>query len=203
MKVGATILYYDSKRELKRCLDSLKAFDVVITIDGRFPNYPSPYPLSTDGSSELASSYQNVIDYRIPKDQLYQRNFAMRTAEEMKLDFLLVLDSDSWLEHFDEDTFKKSLEGHMDSSQIYFNIRYQWDRIFRWCYIYKPRGLRYYRAHNILQHRCGLHTMIPWVDAPTIDGILVNHNKTHRSSSFIFCHVRPYCFDMRWLIDNS
>ncbi len=181
MKVGATILYYDSKRELKRCLDSLKAFDVVITIDGRFPNYPSPYPLSTDGSSELASSYQNVIDYRIPKDQLYQRNFAMRTAEEMKLDYLLVLDSDSWLEHFDEDTFKKSLEGHMDSSQIYYNIRYQWERVFRWCYLYKPRGLRYYRAHNILRHRCGLHTMITWVDCPLIEGIKINHNRNFRT----------------------
>jgi len=182
VNVGAYVLYYNSRRELKRCLESIKTFDQVITIDGRFPNYPSPYPLSTDGSSELAKSYPNVVDYRMPLDQLSQRNFAMQTAEEMKLDYLLVLDSDAWVEHLEKDTFKKSLKSHLDSSGIFFNVRYQWDRLFNWCYIYKPRGLRYHRAHNILRHRCGVHTLIPWVDCPLIDGISINHNRNFRTS---------------------
>ena len=181
MKVGAYVLYYNSRRELKRCLDSLKAFDVVITIDGRFPNCPSPYPLSTDGSSELAREYQNVVDYRIPKDQIYQRNFGMQTAEEMKLDYLLVVDSDSWVEHFDKATFKKNLESHMGDPNIYYNVLFNWDSIFRWCYLYKPRGLRHYRAHNILRHRCGAHMMIPWVDCPLIEGIQLTQNKFLRN----------------------
>jgi len=97
--LAAGLIFFNDCASLKRTLDSLTDFDFVIAIDGAFSAYNSNDRLSTDGSRELCLQYPNVILMDGADLLQYQkRDMYLRKAEELKVDHLLIIDSDEWLE---------------------------------------------------------------------------------------------------------
>ena len=81
-KISVLLLTQNSQRTLKRCLDSLKAFDEVVLIDGG----------STDKTLEIARRYKNVNIYQNSwPGFIAQRNFSISCA---RYPWCFMMDSD-------------------------------------------------------------------------------------------------------------
>ena len=91
MKIGIGLIFYDDLESLKRCIPTIHA-DTIYAIDGRFKNFNSPNPLSTDGSREFLQSFANVKLTDVPDlEQVEKRNFYLKECKE---DFLVLLLND-------------------------------------------------------------------------------------------------------------
>jgi len=187
LKIGAGIIFFNCRQELRRCLDSLKSLDTVIAIDGRFPTHPSRYRYSKDWSKELCDKYGNVHYYRYARNQIMKRNLYLDLAKLYNLDYILVMDSDSWLEIEDWDKFKKQLEANLNDDHIMYLVKFQnGDHNFHWLYLFKPKGLKYFKLHNLIVHKCGFRTLIPWSPYEKfVHGITIHHDHALRTGQQI------------------
>lgn len=107
-------------------------------------------------------------------------------AKIYKLDYMLVMDSDAWIEEQDWEIFAKSLEKNLKDDHIIYTVHFRHSTdTFRWAYLYKPDGMRYYLLHNYLRHRCGMGTLIPWCPAAKfVPGITINHSDNLRHAHY-------------------
>ncbi|MHA2142573.1 MAG: glycosyltransferase family A protein [Candidatus Thorarchaeota archaeon] len=112
MKWAAGIIFYDDKKSLERCLESIyEHLNHVICVDGRFKKFDSPHDLSTDGSREIVLSYSNtlLVDV-VGKHQPDKRNRYLELSKDYGIDILLVIDSDQYavgdFQEFQEDALK-------------------------------------------------------------------------------------------------
>jgi len=141
----------------------------VLAVDGRYPTFPGKDPHSTDGSRQICEVFDNVFLYTYPKDQVAKRNFCFDMACTYGLDFIVVLDSDSFIVDFDQREFESALErchrlGFKYMSYKFFNgkrISWQFPLIY-------STELRYYRLHNVLRHTCGFYSMVPFIPASIV-----------------------------------
>ena len=106
-------LYYNSKPELQRLLDSLpynSGPDYIIAIDGIFKYNKEVHPElplhSNDGSTELLRSYKrsNVkIINAGGKTEYEKRNRYLEMCEKLDIDYLIICDSDEYFIYEDLD----------------------------------------------------------------------------------------------------
>ena len=115
MKIGVSIIFYNDLRSLKRCISSLKA-DTIYAIDGRFKDFNSPNPLSTDGSREFLQSVDNVVLIDAPDlSEVNKRDIPLKACKE---DFLFIVDSDHWIKG-DWNEFRKEIDEKVNEKNGY------------------------------------------------------------------------------------
>lgn len=90
MRISACIITKNEEKNLRRCLESLKKYDVeIVVVDTG----------STDGTKQIIEKYADVSgDFAWCNDFSIARNYSISLASN---DIILVLDSDEWVEEFD------------------------------------------------------------------------------------------------------
>lgn len=149
--IAAGIVFFQDRDGLKRTLDSLGDFDLVIAIDGAFATFKSESRISTDGSRELCRKYPNarlfnVVDQPEPD----KRSFYLQYAGMTNSDHLVIIDSDEWIEG-DMQEFRRGLP---EEPGIYCldyanfeNQHYPSPRL-----VCRPGNFVYHHAHNIMKN---------------------------------------------------
>lgn len=99
MNLSVCIIAKNEEQNIKRCLESLKKYDFeIVVVDTG----------STDNTKQIAESYtENVYDFLWCDDFAEAKNEAIRKATN---EFVLVLDSDEWLEELDLEKLKKQIK---------------------------------------------------------------------------------------------
>jgi glycosyltransferase involved in cell wall biosynthesis len=166
VRFGAGISFFNDVSGLTRCLDSLgQNIDQIFCVDGRYPGFHSPDDLSTDGSREVVQEYANSLLVDAPRTtQIRKRNKYLQLSKEYGLDFLLILDSDEYIqEGADWSLFKHACEEsvRLDEYQYrIYDVRYQnemeWDLGERPRVWFKPWQIRYDVKHYrwIIRAKC-------------------------------------------------
>lgn len=113
MKVALGLIGYNCKPEITRALDGWAGHvDCMILGDGKFDFYPDNTDYSTDGWLEFCEKrYDNVITYKYAGDQYTKRQKYLDIAGEENCDFLIVVDTDEYLDPYWQnwDRFYKQL----------------------------------------------------------------------------------------------
>jgi hypothetical protein len=95
MKIAVGLIFFNDIDSLKRCIPTLKV-DKIYAVDGRFKNFNSDKPLSTDGSREYLKKFKNIKIIDAPDlEEVDKRNIYLKECQE---EFLLRIDSDEWVE---------------------------------------------------------------------------------------------------------
>lgn len=114
--IQASIIYYNDKPLLEKCLKSLKGkVDHILCIDGAFKEFPHTKVASTDGSTRMAEKYTSLFiepGKTAWKDQVEKRNAAL-TPVNKKVNYILVIDTDEIL------SGEFNLEDLKDKEDIY------------------------------------------------------------------------------------
>lgn len=159
VEFAAGIIFFNEVNGLKRCLDSLKDFDRVYCIDGKFKGYghmqtPS---ISSDGSRQLVMhSYSNtVLVDKADVTEIEKRNTFLDMAAKDGAKYLLYIDADEWLTCIDWDLFKE--ECHKLTKPSIYRILFYDGGIN--CFtsmprlIYQPEHFEYYLTHDALRYK--------------------------------------------------
>jgi hypothetical protein len=166
VKVGVGITFYEDVQGIERLLSSLRSLDInkILAIDGRYPGFHSPSDLSTDGSRECFRGYHNAVLVDYPATQIKKRNKYLELSKVYGLDFLLILDSDEYIEEGGNwSLFKHACEEsvRLDEYQYrIYDVRYQnemeWDLGERPRVWFKPWQIRYDVKHYrwIIRAKC-------------------------------------------------
>jgi hypothetical protein len=113
VKTALGISFFDSVKEIPRCLGPLhKRFDYVIAIDGRYSNFEADHDYSIDGSYEMIAKLPNAVMDYCSAFQPYKRQRYLDIAGELKVDYLVVIDTDEYVHpiYSDWPLFWKNLE---------------------------------------------------------------------------------------------
>ena len=102
--------FYNDVSGLERMLDSVilnlpMKYVKVFMIDGPFKGYDDQHQLSSDGSRDLIDMYSEkyghdkIVMYNYPNvAERFKRQYYVDLAAKEKIPFLLILDSDEWLD---------------------------------------------------------------------------------------------------------
>ena len=151
MRFGAGISFYNDVKALERCLDSLQELDKIICVDGRYPGFRSRSDLSNDGSTEVVRGFPNTLLVDYPATQIQKRNRYLQLSKDYELDFLLIMDSDEYIEEgANWPLFKHACEESVRLDEYdyrIYDVRYQnempWDLGERPRVWFKPWQIRY------------------------------------------------------------
>lgn len=199
---SAGVIFYNDRDGLKRCLDSLhNHVDHIFCIDGRFKHFPSTVEdsgLSTDGSRELVIEYYpNTVLMSVPNAlEIDKRNRYLALASNFNCDFLLVIDSDEWVEG-DWNEFKKNAQAVAKVGPNAVEIRNR-DNQFnpRPSLFYKPTLFMYYQKHNRVKRLDTDEILQLNASYPLIPGIIMREDDKLRSAE----HVKASFDYQTWLI---
>jgi len=123
MKIAAGICEYGDVDGLYRCLNSLGlgngGIDKAIIIHGRFRDFKLDKPDAYEQTKKIVSRFpQDTIELMFAKGltEIESRNVYLETAGDLKMDWLLVIDSDEYLAHkiTDFKEFRRQLQFVMD-----------------------------------------------------------------------------------------
>jgi glycosyltransferase involved in cell wall biosynthesis len=91
-------------QSLERLIESCyQDIDYIFVIDGKYKDYDSILPISTDNLEDLCDKYPNVVLTRMYNVLEYQkRGEYLELCKEFKIDYLLIVDSDEYF-HPDSD----------------------------------------------------------------------------------------------------
>jgi len=105
---AAAIIFYDDVKGMKRALDSLtEGFDRIFCLDGKFKDFPTTEPLSTDGSREVVQSFTNTILMDCPNvSEIEKRSKYLELCGEYDVTYLCILDSDEYIVKADWEKFR-------------------------------------------------------------------------------------------------
>lgn len=116
MKVAVACCCFDDVRGVERLLDSCyDKVDYVFIVDGKYKDYESAFPFSTDGLDELieeSKKYHNVVYEEASNLLEYQkRSVYLDMCREYDIDCLIIADSDEYFFDCDWKQFRKDLLG--------------------------------------------------------------------------------------------
>ena len=115
-RIAAGLVFYNDIEVIRRCLESLKDFDLVICIDGRY-DIANGLPLSTDGSREVVKSFDNTLLVDMPfRQQTDLRNMYLDEAVWNDCDYLLVIEADEYVTG-DMEAFRMNLPAMPESDE--------------------------------------------------------------------------------------
>ena len=102
MIITACICFYNAEKELERCLESLDlnkpyGIDYALCIDGKYPNFKGKSKLSNDGSREVVKSFRHAILLDCADYEIHKRNAYLKAAENGETDYILIIDSDEYI----------------------------------------------------------------------------------------------------------
>src|SRR5215217_6108099 len=110
MKIAITTIFYQSKTELERLLDSIppNVIDYFIAVDGVFKftkeRYPDLPDISTDGSldillnnkASITNKFSIVYTQKLVSTEFDKRNSYLETAKDLGVDIIIIVDSDEY-----------------------------------------------------------------------------------------------------------
>jgi hypothetical protein len=206
MKLAAGIIFFNDRFSLQRCLYTLiNDIDIIFAVDGKFPNFPGSYDLSTDGSREVLKSFSkcHLIDF--PKSEFEKRSKYLQLCKVNNVDVLLIIDSDEFvLENAEWSTFKENLKTMIVdrdkcTRNVYavdLQINHSKDEFLAFPRIwYKPDEMEYYgEKHYYFRNKNGLKNNLSHQadhSVNVIKGIRLGHDHTlrtkkHMDSRFIY-----------------
>jgi len=180
-KVALAYSFFDSINEIPHSLGNPDAKDAVcnnvdhiIAINGRYEGYNADHDYSNDGSEEyIRKHYPSAIIERFSGYQLDKRQRAFDIAGEMGCDWLIVLDTDEFLEQgADWKAFYENLEKIADKKYEYW----------RFCLplFISPQ---YRKAHN--KFRSNRYKLMARIHRmPALQRYVLNHfSFTHRKAT--------------------
>jgi hypothetical protein len=102
-KLAAGIIFYDDSKGIERLLASIESgVDLMICVDGRFPEFPASKAhhgdLSSDGSREVVKSFDKALLLDFAASEYEKRSKYLSVCEEQNVDYLLILDTDEYAE---------------------------------------------------------------------------------------------------------
>jgi len=186
--LSAGVVFWNEKRGLDRLLPTLKEFDYVYLIDGRFKMMEGDSNWSTDGSRWTIDACSNAYCYlQFPSSEPEHRNKYLEKAGRHHDDYLLVIDADEWIEG-DVKQFRKNLPQPKKDGPLIYGIemiikRGRCDvkpRLF-----YKPGLLRYSEGHAILQNKITGVRFNRHASADMVKGITIHENDDLRTKEHI------------------
>ena len=176
------ICYYQDVRGLKRLLDSASPHvSEALVIDGTFTDFGAKPATSDDGSKDLCDSYPNVRYIPYPATEVDKRN---KYLDECKTDFLLIIDSDEWIEG-SWDNFYMNLQ----STNKNYHCFSVWGCPVNARLIYRPNEMEYKERHFILKRKDAQYIPDQW--QPTgrihslIPGIRIRADDKLRSPEYL------------------
>ncbi len=183
-KIAVGLNFFLEALNLPECLESIKGFDAIIAIDGKYPQFDYPSMHSDDGSVKILKKYKNVIYVRRAFNQIRKRNTYLQWAWTLGYDFLLVVDADFRVD-IDWPVFRKELERLKDSDHTVFNVEFN-EPSYRWQFalLYKPGDVEYHELHHILRcKRCHFEMNIIERHTPAVRGIRISHKVGNNTRS--------------------
>jgi hypothetical protein len=102
-KIAVGTLIYNDAKGFERLSDSLdKNIFIHLVVDGKFPNQPGEHEFSDDGLTDSILKQLNKehfiwLDY-CPEDEFLKRQRMLWLCKEFKVDALLILDSDEYVD---------------------------------------------------------------------------------------------------------
>lgn len=188
-RIAAGIVFYNEARLLRRCLDSLREFDLVICIDGVY-DLAQGSPLSTDGSRDIIQSYDNTLLVDMPYHrQTEVRNHYLEEAVWNHCDYILVFEADEYLTG-DVKEFRENLPVHdlTGIKDVVYNVPMHYvgqNHIVKSPrFFYKPELIRYGGSHSTY-----IVDGVAWLVRngnesnvfENLPGIVVNHDEGPRT----------------------
>lgn len=131
--IAVGLSFFEDATCLSNCLDSvlqdevLRRYIKVIAVDGRYKGYPIDHDLSEDGSREIIEDYrerfpENVSLWDYPNlHERFKRQKYVDIAARESIPYLLILDSDEWIEVARVDKLIKELK-HIEEEWYDTNI---------------------------------------------------------------------------------
>lgn len=196
IRLAACICFFQEGKSLKRCIDSIiDGVDVVICVDGRFPDYDFPFDLSIDESREIVLSYSKavLIDYHAP--EVEKRNRYLRACAALDCKYALMIDADEFvMPGADWNTFRQNCETLCDSNNSIYGVRFEYNpkahhdstpypRLW-----YRPYDLMYFEKHNVFKHKTSAQTWTSGMAAaysPLIEGIRMTGDDSLRDPEHV------------------
>jgi glycosyltransferase involved in cell wall biosynthesis len=194
--IGTTV--YQDCPGVKRMLSSVyKQVDRVIFVDGRFPGFDSCCMpgISTDGLKEYLQEFDNIHLVEMANEpQVAKRNKYLEIAAEYKIDIVLVLDADEWIEERKEyggwEDFRKRaadiIHSPHDGFDFIYNLYGIWEQYgapdqlqHNPRIIFRPEQCEYYGHHNWLRNKSRGYRL--WMEPPVSRGIVLRGDNTLRS----------------------
>ncbi|UVF62437.1 glycosyltransferase [Nitrososphaeria virus YSH_922147] len=183
--IGVGYSYYNDLESIKRGLPTFADnVDFVFAIDGRY-SLREGADYSDDGSTEFISKFPNSIIRKFVGMEHDKRNEYVDLAEEMDVDFLIILDSDEFVLEADWEMFRENLyqlrnsNNHIHGIKCYYNSKdfTSYPRIWR------VGKVRYYKTHNIFDVNGSLVRSPP--NLKTVEGISMGMDDNLRSEQYL------------------
>jgi len=155
MKIAIGLIFFNDVKSLKRCIPTLQP-DKIYAVDGRFKNFNTPNPLSTDGSREYLKTFKNVKLIDAPDlEEVDKRNIYLKKCEE---EFLLRIDSDEWVEG-DWSLFRREIEDKVKEKNgpgywLWMNDLERNDEHWQCLGLLNPQRIQYKHRHDWFEANC-------------------------------------------------
>lgn len=125
LTIAVGCVFYQDREGIERLLDSCwKEVDYIFLIDGKFRNYDSIFPMSTDNFEDILYKYPNVFYDVIPNMLEHEkRTRYLEMCRSFRVDYLLIVDSDEYF-HPDSDwkAFRQEIARECQHDYI-FNLK--------------------------------------------------------------------------------
>ncbi len=176
MKIGVGVNFFLEGNTLADCLASLRGFDVVFCIDGRYPQFDYPKDLSDDDSRRIVTSFRNTfLINRGNHSQLDKRNEYLRLGREFGCDYVLVCDADCTVEWN-----KRKLESELRGRHNFVHnilIHQTPSYTFRMGMLLNPRAVEYHEIHHLVRCRkCHFETDLAKPERFVLQSITMYHS---------------------------
>ena len=182
MKLALGVVVLDDVDGVKRLLDSCyDKFDYCFVIDGKYKDYESDWPFSTDGLDHLVEKYHNVV-LEVAENLLeYQkRSVYLDLCIEYNIDCLIIADSDEYFYDCDWQQFRETkLKDHIYNLKNYTLIQGMKVPVNQPRIWHKPQELEYKNARHYQFGRKGIDEVL--VAKETIYSIKLIHDPTIRN----------------------
>ena len=184
MKIAVACCVFQDVEGVKRLLDSCyDKVDYVFVIDGKYKDYDSVFPFSTDGLDELVELYHNVVYEEASNLLEYQkRSVYLDLCREYDIDCLIIVDSDEYFYECDWKQFRKDLlrcKGWIYNLKNYtskMGMKLPVDEPRIWM---KPQELEYKNSRHFQFGRIGHDSVL--VGKETLYSLKLIHDPTIRS----------------------
>lgn len=157
--VGSCVFIEDRIQlpEFEKMMNSVKNFQCVIIVNGRWNDYDSKLLASITEVSEIIRKYPNAIEIKFPfKTEAESRNEYLITAGRLDYDALLIIDSDEYLVYDDnfENNLLEAMRLQPDKESFKVTLNSQRSGGDHWPprIILNPRFCRYSDKHNEIYH---------------------------------------------------
>jgi hypothetical protein len=177
--------YYNDLESIKRSIPTfINNVDFVFAIDGRY-SLREGTDYSDDGSTEYLSQFPNVIIKKFVGMEHDKRNQYVELAEELDVDYLIILDTDEFILEPDWETFRENLYQLRNSQNKIHGIKcwYAQNEWTPYPRIWRVGHVRYYKTHNIFNVDGSLIRSPP--NLKTVEGVSMGMDDNLRSEEYL------------------